>query len=111
MARIPTSGATFVTPYRTEAELGKVLKESCPEAEFSASEIGELYLRLGAIIGQWSAEQSRLNALSVARALTAISKDVAAATGSLSAHQAGIHDIRDIVAVSQLKIVLAGILR
>ena len=74
MARVPTSGATFVTPYRTEAELGKVLKELCPEAEFSASEIGELYLRLGAIIGQWSAEQSRLNALSVARALTRSAK-------------------------------------
>ena len=108
MARVPTSGATTVKPHRTEAELGKVLKELCPEAEFSASEISDLYLRLGAIIGQWSAEQSRLDALSVASALTAISKNVAAATGSLSAHQTGIHDIRDIVAVSQLKIVLAA---
>jgi hypothetical protein len=108
MARIPTRGATTVTPCRTEAELGKVLKELCPEAEFSAAEAKNLYWRLGAVIGRWSAEQNRLNALSVARALTAISKNVAAASGSLSAHQTGIRDIRDIEVVSQLKIVLAA---
>ena len=33
MARLPTSGATSVTPHRTESELGKVLKELCPEVE------------------------------------------------------------------------------
>jgi hypothetical protein len=33
MACIPTSGTTFVTPHHTEAELGKVVKELCPEAE------------------------------------------------------------------------------
>jgi hypothetical protein len=106
MARVPTSGATTVTPYRTEAELGKVLKELCPEAEFSASAIKNLYWRLGAIVGRWSAEQDRLNTLSVARALTAISKNVAAAAGTLSAHQTGMHESRDIEVVSQLKIVL-----
>jgi hypothetical protein len=108
MARIPTSGATTVTPYRTEAELGKVLKELCPGAEFTESEISELHLRLGAVIGRWSAEQNRLNTLSIARRLTAISKNVAAAMGTLSAHQTGIRDIRDIEVVSQLKIVLAA---
>jgi hypothetical protein len=108
MARLPTSGATTVTPYRTEAELGKVLKELCPEAEFSASAVKNLYWRLGAIVGRWSAEQNRINTLSVARTLTAISKNVAAATSALSAHQTGIHDIRDIEVVSQLKILLAA---
>jgi hypothetical protein len=108
MARIPTSGATTVTPYRTEADLGKVLKELCPEVDFSASAIKKLYWRLGAIIGRWSAVQNRLNTLSVARRLTAISKNVAAAMGALSAHQTGIHDMRDIEVVSQLKIVLAA---
>ena len=33
MARLPTSGATSVTLHRTESELGKVLRELCPEAE------------------------------------------------------------------------------
>ncbi|MBR1287725.1 hypothetical protein JQ597_37305 [Bradyrhizobium sp. AUGA SZCCT0177] len=108
MARIPTSGATTVTPYRTEAELRKVLKELSPEAEFSASEVKNLYWRLGAIVGRWSAEQSRLKTLSIARRLTAISKNVAAATDTLSAHQTGIQDVRDIEVVSQLKIVLAA---
>jgi hypothetical protein len=59
MARVPTSGATIVTPHRTEAELGKALKELCPEAEFSASAVKSLYWRLGAIVGRWSAEQNR----------------------------------------------------
>ena len=108
MARLPTSGSTTVTPYRTEAELGKVLKDLCPEAEFSASAVKRLYWRLGAIVGQWSAEQNRLNTLSVARALTEISRNVAGATGALSAHKTGIRDIRDIEVVSQLKIVLAA---
>jgi hypothetical protein len=106
MARVPTSGATTVTPNRTEAELRKVLGELCPEAEFSASSVKNFYRRLGAIIGRWSAEQNRLNSLSVARALTAISKNVAAAAGTLSAHQTGMHESRDIEVVSQLKIVL-----
>jgi hypothetical protein len=108
MARVVTSGATIVTPHRTEAELRKVLKDLCPEAKLTASEIKNLYWRLGAVIGRWSAEQNRLNTIRVARALTAISKNVTAATRVLSAHQTGIHDIRDIEVVSQLKIVLAA---
>jgi hypothetical protein len=106
MARVPTSGATTVTPNRTEPELGKVLEELCPEAEFSASAVKNFYRRLGAIIGLWSAEQNRLNSLSIARALTAVSKNMAAAAGTLSAHQTGMHETRDIEVVSQLKIVL-----
>lgn len=108
MARIPTSGATVVSPFRTEAELGRVLKELCPEAEFNSSGIKSLYSRLGAIVGWWSAEQNRLNALSISRALTAISKNVAAAANTLSAHQTGFHEVRDIEIVSQLKTVLAA---
>jgi hypothetical protein len=102
------SGATIVTPRRTEAELRKVLKDLCPGAKFTASEIKDIYWQLAAVIGRWSAEQNRLNTIRIARALTAISKDVTAAKRVLSAHQTGIHDIRDIEVVSQLKIVLAA---
>src|SRR6266480_3193802 len=68
MARVPTSGATSVTPHRAEAELRKVLKDLCPEAKFTASEIKNLYWRLGAVIGRWSAEQNRLDTIWAPRA-------------------------------------------
>jgi hypothetical protein len=108
MARIPTSGATVVTPHLPQTDFEKALQKLCPDAELSASVVGNFYGRLAAIIGRWAAEQQRMSALSVARALTKISKNVTAATAVLSAHQTGYRDSTDIEILSQLKIALAA---
>jgi hypothetical protein len=108
MARIPTRGAAAATPYRPRNELGRALQELCPGAQFEAAVVRNWYEGLGAIIGRWSAEQQRFSTLSIARALIKLSKNVAAATDVLSAHQTGLRKSRDIEIVAQLKIALAA---
>jgi hypothetical protein len=86
MARVPTSGAASVTPHRAEAELGKVLHELCPTAKFTPSEIKNLYGRLGAGVGEWTAEQTRPDAKKLASALAAISKNLNVIATTFGAH-------------------------
>jgi hypothetical protein len=107
MARIPTHGAASATPYLPQTELEKAIQELCPGAKLNASVLKNFYRRLAAIIGRWSAEQHRMSTLSIARALIKISKNLAAATDVLSAHQTGLRKSRDIEIVAQLKIALA----
>jgi hypothetical protein len=57
----PVSGSRIATPPRTEADLRTVLTQLCPAEHLGKSNIKEFHGRLGIMIGQWSAEQARLD--------------------------------------------------
>jgi hypothetical protein len=107
MARLPTSGSTVATPPGTESDLGKVLIELCPDAQFSASETNEIYRRLARIIGQWSAEDDRLDIAPLIKTFEAMSKELKKAIRILSGNETGLREIQDIKLVSQLAEILA----
>jgi hypothetical protein len=107
MARLPISGSTSCTPLRSKAELGNVLVELCPEGDFSESDTKEFYGRLGRIIGQWSAEQDRLDIAPLAKTFTAIGRDLDKVAKILGGHETGLREIHDIKMVSQLATILA----
>lgn len=107
MARLPTSGATVATPIRDKADLRTVLVELCPDAQFSASDTNKIYGRLGRIIGQWFAEEDRLDIAPLIKTFETMSKELNTTAKILSGHQTGLHEIQDIRIVSQLAVILA----
>jgi hypothetical protein len=107
MARLPVSGAASHTPFRSSAELRNVLIELCPEAEFSRSDVDEIYWHLARIIGQWSMEDNRLDVALLAKTFAAMGKELKKVTKILSGHETGLREIHDITIVSQLAVLLA----
>jgi hypothetical protein len=89
------------------ADLRQVLVELCPDGKFSESYTEELYLRLARIIGQWSAEDNRLDIAPLAQTFTAMAKELKEVAEILSGHEEGLHQIHDIEIVSQLAMILA----
>jgi hypothetical protein len=107
MARLPTSGSAVATPHLDEADLRNVLAQLCPDGKFSESDISEFYGRLARIIGQWSAEDNRLDIAPLAQTFTAMGKELKKVAEILSGHETGLHEIHDIAIVSQLAMILA----
>lgn len=107
MARLPASGVTIATPLRNEAELGDVLARLCPEVTFEKAQIRNIYSKLGRLHGLGSAERSRLDIAPLEAALRAIGSSLETIASTLSAHQTGLREIRDIKIVSQLATILA----
>jgi hypothetical protein len=107
MARVPTSGATAATPVRGKADLQKVLTELCPDAQFSASDTNEIYMQLACIIGQWSAEENRLDIAPLAKTFEAMGKELNKVAKILSGHETGLREVHDIEIVSRLAEILA----
>jgi hypothetical protein len=107
MARLPISGSTSCTPRQSKAELGNVLAQLCPDRKFHESDIRKVYGRLAQIIGQWSAEDNRLDVAPLAKTFTAMGKELKEVAKILSGHEEGLHDIHDTEIVSQLAMILA----
>src|SRR3982074_2810345 len=107
MARLPISGSTSCTPLRSKAELGNVLVQLCPDGKFSESDISKFYGRLARIVGQWSAEDNRLDIAPLAKTFTAMGKELKKIAEILSGHETGLHEIHDVAIVSQLAMILA----
>ena len=107
MARLPISGSTVATPHLDQADLRNVLVQLCPEAKFSESDISEFYRRLARIIGQWSAEDDRLDIAPLAQTFTAMGQELKKVAKILSGHETGLREIHDIAIVSQLAMILA----
>jgi hypothetical protein len=107
MARLPISGATVATPHLDKAALRNVLAQLCPAGKFSESDIREFYGRLPQIIGQWSAEENRLDIAPLAKTFTAMGKELKKVAEILSGHETGLREIHDIEIVSQLAMILA----
>jgi hypothetical protein len=89
------------------ADLQHVLVELCPDGKFSESDISEFYGRLKQIIGQWSAEDNRLDIAPLAKTFTAMGKELKKIAEILSGHETGLREIHDIAIVSQLVTILA----
>jgi hypothetical protein len=94
MARLPTSGSTVATPHLDEADLRNVLAQLCPNGEFSESDISEFYGLLARIIGQWSAEDNRLDIAPLAKTFTAMGQELKKVAEILSGHETGLRDPR-----------------
>jgi hypothetical protein len=81
--------------------------ELCPDRRFSEADTNEIYGRLGRIIGQWSAEEDRLNTAPLAKTFVAMGNELKKVAKILSGHETGLHEIQDIKIVSQLAMILA----
>lgn len=84
-----------------------MLAQLCPDRKFGECDISEFYPRLARIIGQWSAEENRLDIAPLAQTFTAIGKELKKVAEILSGHETGLHEIHDIAIVSQLATILA----
>ena len=60
MTRLPTSGASLMTPCREESELKHVLSELCSRTTFDDDAVHEYYVKLASLIGGWLSEMGRL---------------------------------------------------
>ena len=107
MARLPTSDVTVATPHLDQANLRNVLAQLCPDGNFSESDVSKFYRRLARIVGQWSAEDNRLDIAPLAKTFTAMGKELKKIAEILSGHETGLHEIHDIAIVSQLAMILA----
>jgi hypothetical protein len=84
-----------------------VLAQLCPDWKFSESDIREFYGRLAEVIGQWSAEDNRLDISPLAKTFTAMGQELKKVAEILSGHETGLREIHDIEIVSQLAMILA----
>ncbi len=107
MAQLPTSGATVATPHRDEADLQKVLAELRPEGDFGESDTTVFYRQLGRIIGQWSADDNRLDIAPLLKTFSVMGRELNKSAKVLSGHETGLREIQDIEIVSQLAMILA----
>jgi hypothetical protein len=84
-----------------------VLAQLCPDWKFSESDIREFYGRLAEVIGQWSAEDNRLDISPLAKTFTAMGQELKKVAEILSGRETGLHEIHDFAIVSQLAMILA----
>src|SRR3954452_23261767 len=95
MVRLPVRGTTLSTPRRKEAALRSVLVELCPAGDHSELDIKRLRDRLAIIIGQWSAEQDRLDIAPLVKTFRAMRRDLERIAEILRAHEEGIQETHD----------------
>ena len=101
MARLPARGATVAAPYRNEGELHQMLSDLRVSHRFDATAIQNLYLELASVIGQWMAEQQRLEVPPVAKALLSIAKNLSEVSALLGGLETGIHSDLEIAVASR----------
>jgi hypothetical protein len=100
MVRLSARGATVAAPYRNEGELHRILSDLRLSHRFDAPAIQNLYLELGSVIGQWMAEQQRLEVLPVAKALLSIAKNLSEVSALLGGLETGIRSELEITVAS-----------
>jgi hypothetical protein len=74
MARLPTSGASLMTPCRNESELKRVLSKLCPANTFDDDVAHAYYVKLASLIGGWLSGMGRLEASPVKKTLLETAK-------------------------------------
>lgn len=99
MTRLPASGARIDTPRRAEGELKTVL---CDLGVAQVLDEAELYWKLGAIIGQWSREQERLEVSPVAKALLSTANNLSEVSRLLGGLETGIRSDLEIAVASRV---------
>jgi hypothetical protein len=102
MARLPISGARIDAPRRDEGELRTVLCNLGVAQVFDEAAAHQLYLKLGAIIGQWSSEQERLEVSPVAKALRSLANNLSEASRLLGGLETGIRSDLELAVASRV---------
>ena len=90
MTRLPTSGASLMTPCREESELKHVLSELCSGTTFDDDAVHEYYVKLASLIGGWLSEIGRLETSPVKNALLRLSKNLSEASTLLAGFESGL---------------------
>lgn len=96
-----------MTPCRKESKLKQVLSELCPGTSFDDAVVSEYYMELASIISGWVAEQARLEASPVRKALLTLAKDLNAASALLSGSQTGERSDLEIEITSRVEKLMA----
>jgi hypothetical protein len=102
MARLPARGAAVAVPSRDESELRGILPDLHVDQRFDAANIHDLYLKLGAVIGRWMAEQYRLEVSPLAKALLSAANNLSEVSALLSGLQTGMRSELEIAVASQV---------
>jgi hypothetical protein len=101
MARLLTSGASVVSPYRDEGDLCRALSDLRIGHAFDGAAIHAVYWKLGAIIGQWMSEQQRLEVSAVGKALLSAAGNLNEVSTLLGGLETGIHSDLEIAVASR----------
>ena len=107
MKRLPKSGASLLTPRRTEGDLKVALRELGAASPFDHAAIHDLYSRIAQICGSWFSEQEAAEVSPVSKALRSTGKSLLEASQLLSGHETGLRTRVEIEATSQLTGILA----
>src|SRR5437899_2949328 len=107
MARLPTSGATSMSPFKKQADFSRALSDLGFNVALHEGAARELYLELAAIVGRWDAEQRRFKVKPIAKAISLMGKHLDAIADTLEAVETGFHSGTDIEIAGQLARYLA----
>src|ERR1700730_12345315 len=105
MPRLRVSGSSIVSPVRDEGELKRVV--SCLGVDLSPAAAHELHVKLAVIIGQWMAEQQRLEVSSVSGALLSTARNLNEAAVTLGGFETGLHSGLEIAVATRIARYLA----
>jgi hypothetical protein len=105
MPRLQVSGSTIVSPLRDEGELKRVISDL--GVDLSPDAAHELHVKLAAIIGQWMAEQQRLEVSSVSAPLLSTARNLNEAAVTLGGFETGLHSGLEIPVASRIARYLA----
>jgi hypothetical protein len=102
MTRLPANGAWAETPHRDEGELRKTLGDLGLAIVFDEAATHELYMKFSVIIGEWSAEQQRLEVSPVAEALLSIANNLSQVSRFLAGSETGIRSDLEIAVANRV---------
>jgi hypothetical protein len=102
MARLPTSGASLMTPCREESEL-KRFSELCSGTTFDDAVVHEYYVKLASLIGGWLSELGRLETSPVKNALLTMAKNLSEASVLLAGLETGIRSDLELAVASRVQ--------
>jgi hypothetical protein len=105
MPRLQVSGSSIVSPLRDEGELKRVLFDL--GVDLSPAAVHELHVKLAVIIGQWMAEQQRLEVSSVSGALLSTARNLNEAAVTLGGFETGLHSGLEIAVATRIARYLA----
>jgi hypothetical protein len=105
MPRLQVSGSSIVSPLRDEGELKRVLSDL--GVDLSPAAVHELHVKLAVIIGQWMAEQQRLEVSSVSGALLSTARNLNEAAVTLGGFETGLHSGLEIAVATRIARYLA----
>jgi hypothetical protein len=105
MPRLQVSGSSIVSPVRDEGELKRVVSDL--GVDLSPAAVHELHVKLAVIIGQWMAEQQRLEVSSVSGALLSTARNLNEAAVTLGGFETGLHSGLETAVASRIARYLA----